>query len=159
MSSPRHTLQVAKVEFHPELPLLATIDRRSYLTIWDYERGEPVFECQFGENSLYNKDTLDAIARAEANPDHFGRPLHPYMMANYLTPAVYGRLRNVAFLDIDTVCWTLVVQRVIEHGAAARIPGLSHVAGLAEQRRVILTCEKAVVFLDIISKRVRRAQR
>jgi hypothetical protein len=102
--------QVSKVEFHPELPLLATIDRRSYLTIWDYVRGEPLFECQFGENSLYNKDTLDAIARAEANPDHFGRPLHPYMQANYLTPSVYGRLKNVAFLDVDTVCWTIALQ-------------------------------------------------
>lgn len=103
-------VQVSRVEFHPELPLLATIDRRSYLTIWDYHRGEPLFECQFGENSLYNKDTLDAIARAEANPDHFGRPLHPYMQANYLTPSVYGKLKNVAFLDIDTVCWTIAVQ-------------------------------------------------
>lgn len=98
------------MEFHPELPLLATVDRRSYLTIWDYARGEPLFECQFGENSLYNKDTLDAIARAEANPDHFGRPLHPYMQANYLTPSDYGKLRHVAFLDIDTVCWTIAVQ-------------------------------------------------
>lgn len=149
------TLQVAAVEFHPELPILATFDRRSYLTIWDYDRGEPIFECQFGENSLYNKDTLDAIARAEANPDHFGRPLFPYMNANYLTPATYGRLRAVSFLDLDVICWTIGMQRVMEQGPAARLPSVAGVFGLAEQRRVVLTCDKAVVLLDIISKRVR----
>lgn len=46
------------------------------------------------------------------------------------------------------------MQRVLQHGPTAHLPALAHVAGLAEQRRVILTCEKAIVLLDIISKRV-----
>lgn len=48
-----------------------------------------------------------------------------------------------------------MVQRVLQLGATAQLPALAQVAGLAEQRRVILTCEKATVLLDIISKRVR----
>ena len=46
------------------------------------------------------------------------------------------------------------VQRVMQEGPTAQLPALAQVAGLAEQRRVILTCEKAIVLLDIISKRV-----
>ena len=46
------------------------------------------------------------------------------------------------------------VQRVMQEGPTAQLPELAHVVGLAEQRRVVLSCEKAIVLLDIISKRV-----
>jgi hypothetical protein len=148
-------LQVAALEFHPELPLLATFDRGNYLTVWDYARGEPVFECQLGADSLYNKDTLDAAARAEANPDFFGAKMFPYMAANYLQPAAYGRPRSLAFLDLETVAWTIGAQRALTMGAAATLPSVAHVRVLAEQRRLVVACERAVVLLDIVSKRVR----
>lgn len=151
-------MQVVTLEFHPELPLLATFDRRNYLTVWDYNRCEPVFECQLGTDSLYNKDTLDAVARAEGNPDYFGPKLHPYMAANYLQPSAYGRPRSLAFLDLDTICWSIATRRQLTEGALAVLPSVAHVKVLAEQRRLVVACERAVVLLDIVSKRVRRRQ-
>jgi hypothetical protein len=146
--------QVATLEFHPEIPLLATLDRRNYLTVWDYVRGEPVCECQLGADSLYNKETMDAVARAEANPDHFGPKMHAYMAANYLQPSSYGRPRSLAFLDLDTVCWSIMARRLLTQGAVAKLPSVAHVKVLAEQRRLVVACEKAVILLDIVSKRV-----
>jgi hypothetical protein len=145
---------VATLDIHPEIPLLATLDRRNYLTVWDYVRGEPVCECQLGTDSLYNKDTMDSVARAESNPDYFGPLMHPYMAANYLQPSSYGRPRSLAFLDLDAICWSITMRRILTQGSSAKLPSVAHVKVLAEQRRLVVACEKAVILLDIVSKRV-----
>lgn len=77
------------------------------------------------------------------------------MAANYLQPAAYGRPKSICFLDLDTICWTIATQRQLVHGPAAPLPSVAHVKVLSEQRRLVVTCERAVVLLDIVSKRVR----
>ena len=73
----------------------------------------------------------------------------------------FGRFLSISFqflefwiLYLNLNLGVVLLQRVLQQGPAARLPALAQVAGLAEQRRVILTCEKAIVLLDIISKRV-----
>jgi hypothetical protein len=53
------------------------------------------------------------------------------------------------------IAWTIASQRAMTQGAAATLPDVAHVRVLAEQRRLVVACEKAVVLLDIVSRRVR----
>ena len=115
-------------------------------------------ECQLGSNTQLNRQEVELHARSESDVNFFGRPLAEYIANNYTVGQATGKIRSVSFIDLDTIYWKASMQTLYSQGPAAVSPTVSHLGFLADRRYLMIVSERAVILMDLSSKRVRLGQ-
>jgi len=102
---------------------------------------------------------VELHGRSEGDSNFFGLPLAEYIARHYTLGQATGKLKSLSFVDLDALHWRAATQTAASQGAAARAPSVAHLAALADRRYLLVVAERAVVLLDVLSRRVRRARR
>ncbi|PPS14613.1 hypothetical protein GOBAR_AA05992 [Gossypium barbadense] len=140
--------KIVKIAVHPTHPWLVTADASDYVSVWNWEHRQIIYEFKAGgvDHRRLVGAKLEKLAEGDASKGKHAEAIRG------------GSVKQVSFFDDDVRYW----QYWRNHSAAAEAPSATNnfdsafrPSSIRGQHYLVVCCENKAIFLDLVTMRGR----
>ncbi|TYJ20817.1 hypothetical protein E1A91_A08G022800v1 [Gossypium mustelinum] len=140
--------KIVKIAVHPTHPWLVTADASDYVSVWNWEHRQIIYEFKAGgvDRRRLVGAKLEKLAEGDASKGKHAEAIRG------------GSVKQVSFFDDDVRYW----QYWRNHSAAAEAPSATNnfdsafrPSSIRGQHYLVVCCENKAIFLDLVTMRGR----
>ncbi|KAE8697074.1 Transducin/WD40 repeat-like superfamily protein isoform 2 [Hibiscus syriacus] len=140
--------KIVKIAVHPTHPWLVTADASDYVSVWNWEHRQIIYEFKAGgvDRKRLVGAKLEKLAEGDASKGKHAEAIRG------------GSVKHVAFFDDDVRYWQHWRRRsaAVETASAAyRLDSEFQASSIKGQHFLVICCENKAIFLDLVTMRGR----